>query len=67
MIEKDGKTYILQCDMCSNYIDDFFDFQEAVDYKRNNGWKNFKLEREWIDVCPNCSLSKDWQEKNWIG
>ncbi|MBQ9298785.1 MAG: hypothetical protein IJ223_07195 [Clostridia bacterium] len=66
MIEKDGKTYILQCDMCSNYIDDFFDFQEAVDYKRNNGWKNFKLEREWIDLCPNCALNKDWEEKNWI-
>lgn len=64
MIEKDGKNYILQCDVCSNYIDDFFDFQEAVNYKKNNGWKNYRVEKMWADVCPNC-VSKFNNQTRW--
>ena len=29
MIEKEGKKLILECDSCSSYVEDFFDFQIA--------------------------------------
>jgi len=54
MIEKNGYGYELQCDCCSNYVDDFIDFQEAVDYKKANGWRSEKIGNDWIDKCPNC-------------
>ena len=54
MIEKEGKKLILECDSCSSYVDDFFDFQEIVDYKKNNGWENYRVKKMWVDVCPNC-------------
>ncbi len=54
MIEKRGNKYILECDYCSNYIDELEDFQDAVDYKKANNWKSEKIEEEWFDKCPNC-------------
>ena len=54
MIEKQGSGYELQCDYCSNYVDDFDDFQEAVDYKKANGWKSVNINGEWTDKCPDC-------------
>ena len=54
MIERFGNRYELQCDYCSNYVDDFEDFQEAVDYKKANGWKSKNINGEWLDKCPNC-------------
>ena len=50
MIEKEGKKLILECDSCSSYVDDFFDFQEIVDYKKNNGWENYRVKKMWVDV-----------------
>lgn len=57
VIEKNGNTYILQCDYCSNYIDDLEDFQEVVDYKKANGWKSEKIGQDWLNKCPNCQES----------
>ncbi len=54
MIEKQGNRYELQCDYCSNYVDDFEEFQEAVDYKKANGWRSININGEWTDKCPNC-------------
>lgn len=54
MITKKGYGYELQCDYCSNYVDDFIDFQEAVDFKKANGWRSEKIVNEWFDKCPNC-------------
>ena len=54
MIEKQGNGYELQCDYCSNYVDEFEDFQEAVDYKKANGWKSVNINGEWTDKCPDC-------------
>ena len=52
MIERNGNKYELQCDYCSNYVDDF---EEAVDYKKANGWKSINIKGEWTDKCPQCS------------
>lgn len=54
MIERVRNKYELQCDYCSNYVDEFEDFQEAVDYKKANNWKSVNINGEWTDKCPNC-------------
>lgn len=53
-IQKEINKFILQCDFCSNYIDDFEEFQEAVDYKKANKWKSKNIKGEWFDQCPDC-------------
>lgn len=55
MIEKDGGMYILICDICGEEANEtFFDFYDAVQFKRENGWKSQKYNDEWEDVCPEC-------------
>ena len=47
--------YSLTCDVCGETIEDFEVFQDAVDYKKENGWKSRKNKYgEWEDVCPEC-------------
>lgn len=53
-IAKYGDKYELQCDFCSNSIDDFMDFKEAVDYKKASSWKSKNINGEWFDKCPYC-------------
>lgn len=55
MIERFGNRYELQCDYCSNYVEDFGDFQETVNYKKANGWKSVNVNGEWTDKCPDCA------------
>ncbi len=55
MITKYGDRYILVCDVCGEQEDEtFFDFYDAVDYKKENGWERQKYRGEWEDVCPEC-------------
>jgi hypothetical protein len=55
MIEKSGGFYSLTCDICYEEADEqFFEFSEAVDYKKDNDWKSKKVNGEWMDVCPDC-------------
>ena len=47
--------YTLTCDECGEEID-FYSFMEAVDYKKENGWKSRKDRYgDWEDICPNCT------------
>jgi len=47
--------YFLYCDVCGEAADsDFFKFDDAVEYKKSNGWKSRKYGGEWEDVCPEC-------------
>lgn len=49
----------LVCDICDFEVKDFETFGEAVDYKKDNGWKSKKIEDYgWIDKCPKCSKLK---------
>jgi hypothetical protein len=59
MIERNGNCFDLLCDYCSNYIEEFEDFQEAVYYKRANGWKSINIKGEWTDKCPDCLAKVD--------
>lgn len=55
MIYKIGGRYILACDICGTEEDEtFYDFYDAVEYKKENGWKSQKHKGEWEDVCPEC-------------
>ena len=54
MIIKGVIGYDLICDICGNKEDGFYDFNEAVEYKKENGWKSEKYKGEWEDICPEC-------------
>jgi Fe2+ or Zn2+ uptake regulation protein len=55
MIEqKQYNDYVLVCDRCGHEVKYFNNFREAVDYKKENGWKSIKHDNEWEDVCPDC-------------
>lgn len=54
-IEREGKSYTLYCDICSESISGFFGFQEAIDWKQKEGWKaQIVRDGEWEDICPEC-------------
>lgn len=56
MIErKFNGLYTLTCDICGEKaLETFEEFNEAVQYKKDNGWKSQKYKGEWEDVCPDC-------------
>jgi len=55
MIDKFNGIYTLTCDICGEDAPETFDdFYDAVQYKKDNGWKSQKYRGEWEDVCPEC-------------
>ena len=54
MIDKDKGIHVLSCDVCGASVVPFDNFQEAVDYKKENGWKSQRYEGQWEDICPEC-------------
>jgi hypothetical protein len=61
MIEKVGGEFELICDVCEESADEFFDeFYDAVEYKKDNGWRSRKdAKGNWEDVCPECQEKKN--------
>ena len=63
MIDKNYGSYLLICDICGNETAECFDtFDEAVDYKQEEGWtsergEQLDLKDGWIDLCPICKQS----------
>ncbi len=54
-IENEGGMYSLYCDICGESASEsFFEFIDAVQYKRREGWKSQKRNGEWEDVCLEC-------------
>ncbi len=63
MIDKIGGFYALTCDICGEEAsEDFFEFYDAVEHKKQNGWKCQKRKGEWEDVCPECQGEADLDE-----
>ena len=55
MIEQRGEwKYALICDECGHEVKYFNTFDEAVEYKKENGWKSKRVDGEWVNVCPDC-------------
>lgn len=54
-IEKEEGKFILYCDVCGETADrPFAEFQDAVNHKKENGWRS-RLEKDgWVDICPEC-------------
>lgn len=47
--------YELECDFCGEVKDSFNDFDDAVYYKKENGWRSVKdKHNNWADKCPDC-------------
>ena len=55
MIEKSSYGFKLICDICGYETGGFDNFKEAVDYKKEEGWKSQKVsDDEWEDICLEC-------------
>ena len=60
MIDKSCGFYCLFCDICDEEADDsFYEFHDAVEYKKQNGWKSMKINGQWQDICPDCQQKED--------
>ena len=53
MITQEYNKYKLYCDCCDNCLE-FDSFEEAVAYKKKEGWKSFRNAGMWEDCCPEC-------------
>lgn len=61
-IEKswEGRTrvYIPTCDICGEQLAEQYDFEDAVEAKRDAGWRSKKINGEWIDLCNDCQKER---------
>lgn len=54
-IEGSREIYSLTCDICGEDAPKtFFEFMDAVNYKKREGWKSQKRKGEYEDICPEC-------------
>ncbi len=64
MIEGFNGMYTLTCDVCGEeYPETFFDFYEAVNEKKQAGWKSRKIDGKWEDMCDMCLLKEQENQK----
>ena len=45
--------YILSCDICGKEIEVKY-FDDAMKFKKENGWISEKYKNDWQDICPEC-------------
>jgi L-rhamnose mutarotase len=63
MISNACGMYHLFCDVCGEKLFKVFhEFQDAVNYKKQNGWKSQRRNGEWEDVCPDCQEGNENDE-----
>lgn len=59
MIERIDSSYYLTCDICGEEHSVEFDcWDDAVEAKKEDGWKSKRINGEWNDVCPDCQKQK---------
>ncbi len=46
--------YELECEVCGKVVDCFDEFLDAVEFKRQNGWKSVKINGVFEDHCEEC-------------
>lgn len=56
------EVFTPQCDVCGDVLEDEWDFYDAVEAKKQAGWRSRKVDDEWIDICPYCQ-EKEKQQK----
>lgn len=50
------------CDICSAELEEYDDFQDAVDGKKAAGWRSKNEGGEWFDYCATCWEANLWEE-----
>lgn len=59
MIDKNCGFYSLVCDCCGEQLpEEFFEFHDAVEAKKEEGWKSVKVNGKWEDHCPSCHMRR---------
>lgn len=54
-IDKSAGVFTLSCDNCGEELDEQFDdFHDAVEAKKENEWKGKKVNGNWEDWCKKC-------------
>lgn len=55
-----GSVFTIKCDICGDviYMEKTDDFNDAIDRKKESGWKSTRYQGEWQDVCPKCQEGK---------
>lgn len=48
--------YTPTCDICHAELPAEFDFYDAVNAKKREGWKSRKVDGQWEDICPDCQI-----------
>jgi hypothetical protein len=61
-IEQSGGMFIPVCDVCCDELPAEFDFVNAVQAKKNAGWKSRKVNGDWEDWCDAC-LAEESQRR----
>lgn len=59
MIDKMYSEYLPICDDCGAELEGYFDFQDAVDGMKANGWKIENVNGEWEHYCPECAAKRN--------
>lgn len=59
MIAMEYGKFTLICDVCGEEVQGFDTFDDALDYKTEEGWRSkqgeqLDLKEGWVDVCPSC-------------
>lgn len=61
---------VLRCDGCGISVDLFrgqTDRCLAHDYIHEHGWKTMKLNKKWVNICPECKKAfYEQKRQNWI-
>jgi len=54
-----GEIFSLVCDVCGQEAElTFVDLNEMVQYKKDYGWINRKIDGDWENVCPDCQAEE---------
>ena len=62
-IERFAGFYTPTCDICGEELQAEFDFYDAVQAKKDAGWKSQKHNGEWQDVCTDCQERSQHNDK----
>lgn len=55
MIQKIYCGYVIICDNCEHQASESYEtWQDAVDAKKENGFKSKKYGNGWMDLCEDC-------------
>lgn len=59
MIDREYGKYVLVCDVCGEEVTGFNSFDDALEYKNDEGWQSehgeqLDLKDGWVDLCPKC-------------